>query len=156
MKFYCSLHKSWIWCFIIPLLFFTACGSNPTTISVQQQFQSKIKIAEQTWAAKRITDYRIEVSYFPEYFADKPVFEVIVKSSKPIQKSVIITPSPTNHGTHITPLVFDPNEYTVQGLFSIAKNQIQTLTSDKTLDITFDSIYGFPTMIKIEPNEYTD
>ena len=82
-------------------------------------------------------------------------YSVTVRSGQVTEQSAFCIPAPFEAGK-CTVQPFDAKDYTVPGLFAIARSQAR-IAEGKWTKITFDPIYGFPSVIAYDdPQVYDD
>ena len=94
-----------------------ACDLLPRTRS--DQLLAEIDEQEQQWLEKDIDSYRIVISVVRSVWQTQP-HEILVSEGKVVEQSASCIPAPAESGKCQVES-FDPEEYTVAGIFSVAR-----------------------------------
>jgi len=108
--------------------------------------------AQRKWDAMGIRHYRITVRHI-ESIWHLQTYEMEVDGSE-ITHSAKCSPAPTEGGI-CEVNVYDPADYTVEGLFETAKDLLEGKYM-KWVKVEFDEEYGYPTIISIDDPELLD
>ncbi len=126
----------------------------PTNTLSVPGFSDSIDQAEHKWQAQGIRDYRIQVLYTQSIWHAE-TYSITVRNEQVVEQSAFCIPAPAEAGK-CTVQAFNAEDYTVPGLFAIARNQVRT-AEGKWTKITFDRVYGFPRQIAHDnPQIYDD
>lgn len=110
--------------------------------------------AEHKWQAQGIRSYRIQVLHLQSIWHAQ-TYSITVRNERVIDQSAFCVPAPSEAG-QCTVRPFKAEDYTVPGLFAIARTQAGN-AEGKWTKITFDPIYGFPSGIAFDnPQVYDD
>ncbi len=135
--------------FILLLIAFLVACAVPGPSEPVLQIAAK----QNQWRAKNIRSYRISVMKVQAVFHAQ-TNTITVQDDKITQQSAICTPAPME-GRSCDVKEFDPNEFTVNGLFKTAL--IFAPDSAKyQLRVTFDENYFFPATIARDEKEVVD
>ena len=125
----------------------TACISGE-----QVELTAQIDEAEEKWQEQDIESYRIEVLSASIWHAQS--HQITVRNGKVVEESASCIPAPTESGKcEVEP--FNAEDYTVPGLFSLARSQAQ-IEQGQWTRITFDPTYGFPRQISFDNPKAVD
>jgi hypothetical protein len=105
---------------------------------------AQIKSRQNQWRQKNIRRYRIAVLKIQSIFHAQ-TNTLVVEDGKVVEQSATCIPAPYE-GRECKIQEFDPNEFTVEGLFNTALKYAPESASTK-LVVTFDDTYHFPTTI---------
>jgi hypothetical protein len=119
--------------------------SDPLLAEIDQQ--------EQKWLEKDIDSYRIVVSHVSSIWHAQ-THEIVVSKGKVVEQSATCVPAPAESG-ECEVESFDPEDYTVAGLFALAHSLAEGDAGDWT-EIEFDPTYGFPARIAYDHPEMVD
>lgn len=111
--------------------------------------EEKLERAEQKWQSQGISSYEIEVSNV--FFGPNYSVNITVKDGKVESFTCFNTGRPELHDncTYFSPI--NPDNYTVSGLFSMAKDVLAKLDPKSyRVEIEFDWTFGFPSKIRTE------
>jgi hypothetical protein len=133
---------------LLLLLFFTfqfsACTSGP---------KSKLFSSEKIWEESGINNYQISIQVIQSIW-HLQIYNLTVKNGLVIDSSTSCIPAPYE-GRECTIKSFDPNEFTIPALFSLAEQQIKSQQS-KWVKLDYDPDFGFPTMISFNDPDILD
>jgi hypothetical protein len=127
------------------------CDLLPRTRS--DQLLAEIAVQEYEWLEKDIDSYRIVVSHVRSIWHAQ-IHEIVVSEGKVVEQSASCIPAPVESG-ECQVESFDPEEYTVAGLFAVARSLAQYYDGDWT-EIEFDPSYGYPISIAYDHPEIVD
>jgi hypothetical protein len=109
---------------------------------------SSTNSAERRWNRQDIDSYRIEVAYirgvwhFQKHLITVREGQVVDSSA-----SCLDAPRETAQGTKCEVEPFDPQEYTVPGLFAKAQSMAKEYPR-REIEMVFDETYSYPALIK--------
>jgi hypothetical protein len=140
---------------LVSLAFFTLAlvGCDLQSPSRSDQLLAEIDRQEQKWLEKDIDSYRIVVSCVRSTWHAQTQ-EIVVSEGKVVEQSATCTPAPAESG-ECQVESFDPDEYTVAGLFALAHSMAEGDAGDWT-EIEFDPVYGFPVRIAYDDPDMMD
>ena len=108
---------------------------------------SRTNSAERRWNRQDVDSYRIEVAYIRGmWHFQKHVITVRDGQVVDASASCMDAPRETAQGTKCEVEPFDPQEYTVPGLFAKAKSVAKEYPR-RQIEINFDETYSYPTRI---------
>jgi hypothetical protein len=108
---------------------------------------------EQKWLEKHIDSYRIVVSHVSSVWHAQTQ-EITVRAGKVVDQSASCIPAPTENGKcEVQP--FDAEEYTVPGLFELARS-LALFDDGQWTEIEFDPTYGYPASMRYDHPEIVD
>jgi hypothetical protein len=108
----------------------------------------QIDRAERKWNSLGIKNYRIRVQAGGWWHLQN--YRVVVQDGKVLRYSATCTPAPAESGPcKVFP--FDPEEYTVPGLFAASRGGPEEFTT-----VTFHPDYGFPLTIRYDDPQLAD
>jgi hypothetical protein len=128
----------------ITLLSSAAC--QPTLIS-------QIERAEENWNRQGIMSYRIEVMVMESTW-HLQTHKITVRDGQVTDASAWCSPAPAE-GRECEVRQFDPEDYTVPGLFVMARSSAESQRGRWT-KIEFDPTYGYPRSILADDPEIMD
>lgn len=114
---------------------------------------AQIDGAERKWQRQGIESYRLEVLYARSTWHAQ-YHQITVRSGEVVEESAHCIPAPAEAGEcEVEP--FNAEDYTVPGLFSLARSEVQRAQGQYT-QIEFDPTYGFPGKISFDNPEAVD
>ena len=132
---------------------FAVIGSLATS-NCASALAGPIDLAERKWQAQNINNYRIQVRRVQSIWHAQ-TYSVTVQNGEVMEQSAFCIPAPFEAGK-CTVEPFDGKDYTVPGLFSIARSQAN-IAGGKWTEITFDELYSFPKVVTYDdPQVYDD
>jgi hypothetical protein len=114
---------------------------------------ARIDRAEAKWKGRAIDDYRIVVRVSNSLW-HLQTHDIEVRDGAAISSSATCIPAPTE-GRECTVRDFDPDDYTVTGLFAKAR-WIAERGEPEYTGIEFDRRRGYPTLIRYDHPEMLD
>lgn len=118
----------------------------PTSDPAWSTSEGQINRAEKFWNRQGITSYRIKVRLWT--FWNDQSYSVVVRGGKVVDSSATcLEDSP---GEPCPVYNFDPDRFTVPGLFAAARDKASMAK------ITFDPVYGFPAIISYNHTAIAD
>jgi ABC-type polysaccharide transport system permease subunit len=129
----------------------TACDLLPR--GEANQLLTEVADQEQKWLEKDIDSYRIVVLHVSSVWHAQTQ-EITVRLGKVVDESASCIPAPTEDGKcEVEP--FDAEEYTVPGLFELARS-LALFDDGQWTEIEFDSVYGYPAGMSYDHPEIVD
>ncbi len=128
-----------------------ACDLQAPTRS--DQLLAEIDQQEHKWLEKDIDSYRIVVSCVCSTWHAQTQ-EILVSEGKVVEQSATCAPAPAESG-ECEVESFDPEEYTVAGLFALAHSLAESDAGNWT-EIEYDPTYGFPVRIAYDDPDMMD
>ena len=133
------------------LLVFLLLGA--CTVPGPSEPVAQITSKQSQWQAKQIRSYRISVLKVQAVFHAQ-TNTITVQDGQVVAQSAICTPAPIEtRGCEVQ--AFDPNEFTVDGLFATALKYAPA-SAKYQLRVTFDETFFFPAFISIDQKELLD
>ena len=123
---------------------FTACTSGP---------KSKLISSEKIWEESGINNYQISIQVIQSIW-HLQIYNLTVENGLVIDSSSSCIPAPYE-GRKCTIKSFDPDEFTIPALFSLAEQQIKSQQS-KWVKLDYDPDFGFPIMISFNDPDILD
>jgi hypothetical protein len=102
--------------------------------------------ARMQWEATGHKDYTITVRHIQSVWHSQDI--TITVNDGFISHSATCTPAPTENGV-CNVESYDPGDYTVEGLFSIATDLFSRMDAED-ISVTFDKDFGYPTSIRYD------
>lgn len=109
--------------------------------------------AEQTWASRGISNYRIDVLAVESVWHAQ-TYTLLVRGGIVVESASSCIPAPMEFGD-CTVRDFDPLDYSVPGLFARARGAMAGQGGDWVM-VSFDPQYGFPSRIAFDNPEAVD
>jgi hypothetical protein len=131
-------------CGILLFFLFSACGLLGG---------SGVDQAELKWRQQSVASYRIEVLEVNSIWHSQ-AYTITIRNGQIVDSSTHCVPAPAEGGKCKVE-AFDPNTYTVPGLFGAARARAADEQA-KWLKITFDSTYGYPNQISYDNPDILD
>ncbi|HUW95783.1 MAG TPA: DUF6174 domain-containing protein [Anaerolineae bacterium] len=128
-----------------------ACDLLPVTRS--DQLLAEIDKQEHKWLEKDVDSHRIVVSHVRSIWHAQ-MYDILVSEGRVVEQSASCIPAPAESG-ECQVESFDPEEYTVAGLFAVARLLAQRDEGDWT-EIEFDPTYGYPLSIAYDHPDIVD
>ncbi len=122
----------------------SACTTTP---------KSLITSGQKIWEETGINSYQISVQVIQNIW-HLQIYNLTIENGLVIDSNTSCIPAPYE-GRECTIKSFDPDEFTISALFSMAEHQINCQSS-KWLKITYDPDYGFPNLISFNDPESLD
>ena len=119
----------------------------------QQGSGSEIDQAEETWQQQGIQSYTIEIMHFQSIWRAES-YKITVVNGVVVSNSDECIPGPAQIG-ECEVAEYDPQDFTVEGLFAIARSENQK-QEGKFTKIEFDPTNGFPTIISYDDPDVFD
>jgi hypothetical protein len=129
---------------LLLILTFTACTTSP---------KSQLTSNEKIWEKAGITNYQVSIQVVQSIW-HLQIYNLTVKNGQVIASDTNCIPAPYE-GRECIVKSFDPDEYTIPALFSLAEQRIKSKQS-KWLKISYDPDFGFPTKISFNDPEILD
>ncbi|MEE8443282.1 MAG: DUF6174 domain-containing protein [Dehalococcoidia bacterium] len=115
---------------------------------------TEVDKAEKQWRTQGITSYHLEVRVVNSIWHVQS-HQLNVRDSEVVDTTAYCYPTPTE-GNQCEVEEFNAEDFTVEGLFSQARSQIQN-QEERWRQIDFDPTYGFPNFIWFDdPDVYDD
>ena len=128
-------------------------GCDLLPLSTSNRLLAQVAQQERKWLEKDIDSCRIVVLHVSSVWHAQ-THNITVRASEVLDQSASCTPAPTeNVKCEVQP--FDAEEYTVPGLFGLARSLAQFDDGNWT-EIEFDPTYGYPTDISYDHPEILD
>jgi hypothetical protein len=135
------------------LALLTLAGSLACTLASRVSATRSLDQREQAWLEREIDDYRIEVLVVRSVWHAQS-HRLTVRNGQVQEATADCIPAPTEAGTCEVE-EFDPEEYTVAGLFREAQAQVQSEFA-QWVSIAYDPGYGFPQQISYNHPDIID
>lgn len=114
-----------------------ACSAPPTALAQLEQ-------AEQQWAKKQVSQYRLEVLVVNSVWSAQS-HTLTVRNNAAVESGARCIPAPTQGGKcEVKP--FTPETYWVPGLFARARSVLQGEQA-QWIKVTYDPTYAYPSQI---------
>lgn len=113
---------------------------------------SGVDRAELKWKQPSVSSYRIEVLEGSIWHAQ--THTITIRNNQVVESSADCVPAPAEGGK-CTVEAFDPDTFTVPGLFGTARTRT-TSEQAKWMKITFDPTYGYPSQISYNNPDILD
>ncbi len=126
------------------ILSLSACTTTP---------KSQLTRGEKTWEVTGINNYQISVQVIQSIW-HLQIYNLTVENGLVIDSSTSCIPAPYE-GRECVIKTYDPDDFTIPALFSLAEQQIKSKQS-KWLKIEYDPDFGFPTMITFNDPDILD
>ncbi len=126
---------------ILPL---NACTTGP---------KSQLTSGEKLWKESGVNHYQISIQVVQSIW-HLQIYNLTVENGLVINSSTSCIPAPYE-GRECTIKSFDPDNFTIPALFSMAELQIKSQHS-KWLKIEYDPDFGFPTLITFNDPDILD
>ena len=141
-------------CFIcLACLVWSLGGCDLLPRSKADQLLAEIDKQEHKWLAQDVDSYRIVVSHVRSIWHAQ-IHEVLVSEGRVVEQSASCVPAPAESG-ECEVWSFDPEEYTVEGLFAVACSLAQGEEAEWSR-IEFDPTYGYPVSINYDHPDIVD
>jgi hypothetical protein len=134
---------------LLVLLFFLILSLSACTTTPKSQLTSGEKI----WEESGINNYQISIQVVQSIW-HLQIYNLTVEDGLVIDSSTSCIPAPYE-GRECAIKTFDPDDFAIPALFSLAEQQIKSKQS-KWLKIDYDPDFGFPTMITFNDPEILD
>jgi hypothetical protein len=122
----------------------SACTTTP---------KSQLTRAKKIWEETGINNYRISVQVVQSIW-HLQIYNLTIENGLVIGSDASCIPAPYE-GRECTIKSFDPDEFTIPALFSMAEYKLKSQSS-KWLKITYDPDYGFPDRISFNDPDSLD
>lgn len=119
----------------------------------QSTLISAIDQAEETWQQQGVESYMIEIMIFNSVW-NAVSYKITVVNDEVVSESAECIPGLAQIG-ECEVAQYNPQDYTVPGLFAIARSEIQKTEGEFT-EIEYEPTYGFPTKISYDDPEVYD
>jgi len=141
-----ALSRRSLWGLLLGLLFLSlACSLVAGNAALTQ--------AEKKWKDRGVTNYTIEVRDIHSIWHAQ-IQKITVRDGKVVESSADCLRAPVD-GQACKLEDFDPNMYTVPGLFSLAHSQMKSQEA-KWTKITYNQDYGYPESIGYDDPQIMD
>jgi len=139
----------------VPLILLSVCVLAGCNFTVPGPSEPDLLIAskQQQWNAKQIRNYRIAVLKVQSIWHAQ-TNTITVRDGTVVEQSAVCTPAPFE-GRECQVQEFDPNEFTVDGLFRTALKYAPE-SAKHQLRVTFDEENHYPTLISRDDENATD
>lgn len=151
---------------IIPLIVFLLAGSACTPLSALNPAEellhsaesaytslSVLNLAEELWYSQEITHYYIKVRHVQSIW-HLQTYSMEV-STDLITHSASCIPAPVENGTCEVEEAYDPENFTIEGLFKTARRLLNG-ENVKWTKVEYDPDYGFPIGIRYDHPDILD
>jgi hypothetical protein len=129
---------------LVSFIFISATGGSNTAAAPETRFSTQLLQNENKWSEQRITNYRIEVLVVNSIWHAQTHI-ILVQNGTVINSTATCIPAPIEAGMcKVRP--FDSGTYTVAGLFSQARLQMNGDLAP-WIAVHYDPVYGFPGQI---------
>lgn len=128
-------------------------------VGCQPSPQSELQRHQSTWQAQEIDSYEITVFYSSLWILQ--TYHLTVQNGEVIAHSTECQPSLLSFDGTCEPEPYEPDAFTVPGLFALVDGYVTRETSSKYNDgeqmtVIYDEQYGFPQSIMYRNPEITD
>jgi hypothetical protein len=130
--------------FLFLLLSLSACTTTP---------KSQLTRGEKIWEEAGIKNYQISIQVVQSIW-HLQIYNLTVENGLVIDSNASCIPAPYE-GRECTEISFDPDNFTIPALFSMAEKQIKSQQS-KWLKIEYDQDFGFPNIISFNDPDILD
>lgn len=129
---------------LLIILSFNACTTGP---------KSQLTTSEKLWKESGINHYQISIQVVQSIW-HLQIYNLTVENGLVIDSSASCIPAPYE-GRECTIKTYDPDDFAIPALFSMAEHQINSQSS-KWLKVTYDPDYGFPDLISFNDPDSLD
>lgn len=154
----------WVLALTIILMLIVSCSPNadpPADNEEQQQpiikifipsFERDLKNAMEQWQAQDVTHYSLQVRHVNSVWHAQ-AYSIEYKNGE-VTHSAVCIPAPTEGGK-CEIKDYDPQDYTVEGLFEMARQIIESQEME-FIKLEFDGEYGHPVLIAFDDPDIVD